>query len=375
MSSFNLVQIVPSLESGGVERGVIDLANFLSQKKLSNHIISNGGSMLKNIDAKFTSHYNLPVNSKNFFMYPFIAKRISKYVSNNNINIVHIRSRGPAWISSFLSTNDIKTVSTFHNIYGGESFLKKFYNKKMAKVDYIIAISDYVKKEISNKYNIHSDRIIVINRGIDTDFFNDDINASDKKKFLNKYNIPNSQKIFLYPGRITEWKGQYQFISEIEKINMKERVIIFAGDTSNISHTNLLKREIKNKNLTDKCKILGSLNDQDLKIAYSLSDLVLSLPIRPEGFGRTISETISMKKIVIAKNIGGVFDQLKDLDKIYKIEDRDMGQLSEKIEQIMQLKEDFKENLVKKGRDHVRNNFSLHNMVSNYFNFYEKISI
>ena len=375
MSSFNLVQIVPSLETGGVERGTIDLANFLSQKKLSNHIISNGGSMLKNIDEKFTSHYNLPVNSKNFFTYPFIAKKIFKYINNNNINIVHVRSRGPAWISSFLPVNNVRTVSTFHNIYGGESYFKKFYNKRMAKVNYIISISNYVKKEISNKYNIHPDRILVINRGVDTDFFNDDINENDKKKFLNKYNIADNKKIFLYPGRITEWKGQYQFISKIEKINMKGRVILFAGDTSNSSHTNLLKKEIKNKNLTDKCIILGSLNDQDLKIAYSLSDLVLSLPTRPEGFGRTISETISMKKIIIAKNIGGVFDQLKDLDKIYKIEERDMDQLGEKIEKIMQLQDDFKENLVNKGRDHVRNNFSLHNMVSNYFSFYEKISI
>jgi glycosyltransferase involved in cell wall biosynthesis len=331
--------------------------------------------MLKNIDVKFTSHYTLPVNSKNIFMYPFIAKRITKYVNNNNINIVHVRSRGPAWISSLLSTDNIKTVSTFHNIYGGDNLIKKFYNKRMAKVNYIIAISDYVKQEISNKYNINLDRIFVINRGVDTDFFEDDVSENEKKIFLDKYNIASSQKIFLYPGRITEWKGQYKFISEIEKINMKGRVIVFAGDSSNISHTNQLKKEIKNKNLTDKCKILGSLDDQDLKIAYSLSDLVLSLPTRPEGFGRTISETISMKKIILAKNIGGVFDQLKDLDKIYKIEERDMDQLSEKIEQIMQLQEDFKENLVNKGRDHVRNNFSLHNMVSNYFNFYEKISI
>ena len=375
MSSFNLVQIIPSLESGGVERGTIDLANFLSQKKLPNHIISNGGRMLKNIDTKFTSYYNLPVNSKNIFKYPFIAKRISKYVSKNNINIVHIRSRGPAWISSFLQTNKIKTVSTFHNIYGGDSIMKKFYNKRMAKVNYIISISDYVKKEISNKYNIHPDKIFVINRGIDTDFFDDDVNANDKKIFLDKHNIADSQKILLYPGRITEWKGQYQFISQIEKINMRGRVILFAGDTSNISHTNSLKSEIKNKNLIDKCKILGPLNDHDLKIAYSLSDLVLSLPTRPEGFGRTISETISMKKIIIAKNIGGVFDQLKGLDKIYKIEERDMDQLSEKIEQIMKLQDDFKENLVNKGREHVINNFSLPNMVSNYFNFYEKISI
>tara|TARA_B100000579_G_C22729680_1_gene803571 strand:+ start:69 stop:1196 length:1128 start_codon:yes stop_codon:yes gene_type:complete len=375
MSSFNLVQILPSLESGGVERGTIDLANFLSQKKLSNHIISNGGRLLEDVDVNFTHHYKLPVNSKNIFTYPYIAKKISKYLFNNNINIVHVRSRGPAWISSFLPTNNIKTVSTFHNIYGGESFIKKFYNKGMTKVNYIVAISDYVKKEISNKYNIDPDRIFIINRGIDTDYFNDDVNANEKKFFLNKYNIQDDQKIILYPGRITEWKGQYKFISKIDKINMKGRIILFAGDVSNVSHTNQLKMEIRNQKLTDKCKILGSLNDKELKIAYSLSDLVLSLPTRPEGFGRTISETISMKKIILAKNIGGVFDQLKGLDEIYKINVEEMDKLGEKVDQIMELQKNVKENIVTKGRNHVINNFSLKNMVSNYFNFYEKISI
>ena len=75
MSSINLVQILPSLNSGGVERGTIDLANFLSKKKLSNHIISNGGSLLSKINRDYTSHHLLPVNSKNLLLYPFIAKK------------------------------------------------------------------------------------------------------------------------------------------------------------------------------------------------------------------------------------------------------------------------------------------------------------
>ena len=129
MSSFNLVQIVPSLHSGGVERGTIDLANFLSNKNLSNHIISSGGKMLKNLNTKYTSHYKLPVHSKNFITYPFTANKISNYLNENNINLVHVRSRVPASILSFLPKKNIKTISTFHNVYGGNNLLKKFYNK------------------------------------------------------------------------------------------------------------------------------------------------------------------------------------------------------------------------------------------------------
>ena len=98
MSSFNLVQIVPSLDSGGVERGTVDVANFLAQKQIKNFIITSGGKMIKELDDNFVHVHQLPVSSKNFFSYPSIARKIYKFIQSNNINLVHVRSRGPAWI-------------------------------------------------------------------------------------------------------------------------------------------------------------------------------------------------------------------------------------------------------------------------------------
>jgi hypothetical protein len=199
MSSFNLVQIIPSLDSGGVERGTVDVANFLSTKKLSNHIISSGGSLVQEIDKKYTSHYLLPVNSKNFLRYPIIANQIAKYIKLNNINIVHVRSRAPAWMTSLIFKRNIKTVSTFHNVYGGDFFLKKIYNSQMANVNHIIAISNYVKNKIIEKYNLDPEKITVINRGVDTDFFNDDIQEDKKQMFLKEYNITKEKKNYFVP--------------------------------------------------------------------------------------------------------------------------------------------------------------------------------
>ena len=140
MSSFNLVQIVPSLDSGGVERGTVDVANFLAEKKIENFIITSGGQMIKELDENFTHVYLLPVSSKNFFSYPIIARKINQFIQSNNINLVHVRSRGPAWIINLMSKNNIKTISTFHNVYGGNSYLKKMYNKGLSKMDHLVAI-------------------------------------------------------------------------------------------------------------------------------------------------------------------------------------------------------------------------------------------
>ena len=125
MSSFNLVQIVPSLNSGGVERGTVDVANFLAEKKIKNFIITSGGNMIKELNNNFVHVHQLPVSSKNFFLYPSIGRKINKFIQSNNINLVHVRSRGPAWMVNLMSKNNFKTIATFHNVYGGNSFFKK----------------------------------------------------------------------------------------------------------------------------------------------------------------------------------------------------------------------------------------------------------
>ena len=374
MSSFNLVQIVPALESGGVERGAIDVSNYLSSKNLSNHIISSGGNLLNEINKEFTSHCLLPVNSKNFLRYPIIAKAIANYIKENKINILHVRSRVPAWIISMISKKNIQTVSTFHNIYGGESYIKKIYNKQMSKVNHVIAISNYVKSNIIKKYNLEPNKITVINRGIDTDFFNDDVHDNVKQDFLKQLNIKRNSKIILYPGRITEWKGQLNFINFVKNLEVTDFVVLFVGSTTNSSHTNLLKKTINEKKLDDKCKVIGSLNYNKLKVAYSVSDLVISLPNRSEGFGRTISEALSMKKMILAKYVGGAYDQLNQLDNVFKMDEKELNNLNQRIKEVLEIPEENKRSILVNARQHIIDNFSLHKMVVNYYNFYERIS-
>ena len=105
------------------------------------------------------------------FLYPSIGRKINKFIQANNINLVHVRSRGPAWMINLMPKNNAKTIATFHNVYGGNSLIKKIYNKGLSKMDHLIAISEYVETVIQ-KYNITNKKISVINRGIDTEYFN-----------------------------------------------------------------------------------------------------------------------------------------------------------------------------------------------------------
>ncbi len=375
MSSFNVAQIIPSLESGGAERGTIDVSNYLSELEINNNIISNGGRLLNETNKNFTNHFKLAVDSKNFIKYPFIAKSINKIISKNNINIVHIRSRGPAWILRYSNTRNIKIISTFHNVYSGTSFLKKLYNKQLAKADKVVAISNYVKNEIINKYKIDKEKIEVINRGVDIDYYDKKLSEDNIKNFLNKNSINPNKKIILYPARLTNWKGHLEFLDVFKKINDENYFLYFVGDTKKQSYSQKVQYKINDLNLNNNCKIIGNLNKDDLKIMYYLSSIIVSLPIQSEGFGRIVGEALVMRKKILAFNYGGVKDQLEGLDEIYKAEPLVYDNLHLKLQDLAKIDNERFLTISNNSRNHIINNFSKEQMVKKYINLYEKISI
>jgi len=373
MSSFNLVQIVPSLDSGGVERGTVDVANFLAEKKIQNFIITSGGKMLKELDDNFTHVHKLPVASKNFFSYPLIARKINQFIKANNINIVHVRSRGPAWMINFMVKNNIKTIATFHNVYGGNSYLKKLYNKGLSNMNHLVAISDYVKETIVKKYNLASNNISVINRGIDTEYFNQPLDTETRDNIIKTHQIDTAKKIILFPARMTSWKGQLEFIDVIKKLDTQNVLILFAGDTKNESYTKLVRNKIILNNLTGVCKILGSINQDEMRSLYEIADLSVSFPLRAEGFGRTVSESLYSKIPVLAFDYGGVKNQLANLSDMFKVKPQDYQCLPTKIEKLLNLPNDQKNEALQHAQSVIESNFSKINMINQYLKLYESV--
>ena len=374
MKIFNLMQIVPSLQSGGVEQGTVDLSNYLASLKIRNFIISNGGNLLSYLNKQYVEHNILPVHSKNFFKMPFTAKKVNNLIKKSEINILHLRSRAPAWMIPYLAKDNLKIVSTFHNVYGHENIIKKIYNKKLSKVDKIVAISSYVKNEITNLYKINPEKIKVINRGIDINFFDtDNINQDFFINFLKKNNISPDNKIILFPGRLTKWKGQIEFLNIVSALKDKKIIFYFIGDDKNTSYKNKFINEINKKNLNNVCRVLGNLNSEELKIMYKCSDIVVSAPLKPEGFGRIISESLAMKKIILAYNYGGVKDQIDKLDDLYKINPGQLNELKNRILKVLEMDQITINNLGNIAREHVSKNFSKNLMLESYYNFYQEL--
>lgn len=373
MKQLRLLQIVPNLESGGVERGTIDLSNHLAKKGCENFIISNGGKLLTLIHRQNITHINLPVHSKNPITIFKNIKKIRRIIKKNKINIINVRSRAPAWSAYYASKNICTSIATFHNVYGHNNLFKRSYNKGMSKMNYIIAISKYVKDSISKIYNIDKKKIFIIHRGVDTNFFQPNIiSENDFVNFVYKFNLPFDKKIILFPGRITEWKGQIEFLDVLKNCNLNEILCIFAGDIKNNSYSKKLEKMIYKKGLNSVCKIIGDIDINDLRFMYKISDVIISAPLKPEGFGRIISEGLSMEKIVLSYNFGGAQEQISNLSEIYAVNPLDKKDMLKKINSIFELSPHKIQSLGKLARDHIINNFSKEKMIKKYINFYTK---
>jgi len=239
-NKIKVLQVIPKLGYGGAETGCYDLAHYLPEQNCKSFIIASGGELLKFVNKNKVKVFKLPVHSKNPILILMNSLIISLIIVIYNINIVHARSRAPAW-SCLIATKITgrKFVTTFHGTYNFKSTIKKFYNSIMLKSHLIIAGSNFIFSHINENYSKYLNpkkKFLVIFRGINTDYFNKEkIKKNDEQKLINKWKINKEKKIFLFPGRLTPWKGQEIFIEALSKLknnepNKKFIAIILGGE-------------------------------------------------------------------------------------------------------------------------------------------------
>ena len=199
-STLKVLQVIPKLGYGGAETGCYDIAHYLPENNCESFIVTSGGELLKFIDKKKVKVIRLPVHSKNPILILLNSIALIGIILFNNISIVHARSRAPAW-SCLLATKITgrKFVTTFHGTYNFGSKIKKFYNSVMVRSNLIIAGSNFIFSHIKENYSKYLDekqKLLVIFRGINVDYFDSTTKLeSDEKKLLKKWEIEKDKKI------------------------------------------------------------------------------------------------------------------------------------------------------------------------------------
>ena len=377
-----VLQVIPRLGYGGAETGCYDLAHFLPEKGVKSFIVTSGGELLKYVDKKKVKIFKLPVHSKNPILILFNTIVIFFIILIYNINIIHARSRAPAW-SCFLATklSFRKLVTTFHGTYNFSNGIKKFYNSVMVRSNLVIAGSNFIFSHINENYGnffkSKKRKLLVIFRGINTNYFNPQKMRPIKlDKFSKQNNIDRNKFIILLPGRLTEWKGQKIFIEAIKLLSENENIspfsaIVLGSDQGRNVYRKKLLVLVQQHRLS---KIIKFINHcEEMPIAYGIANLICSCSIEPEAFGRVSVEAQSMQVPIIASNIGGSKETIIKDKTGYLFKNKDPKDLADLIAMVMQKDYNSLKSIGFEGRKNVLKRFDVDKMCQTTFTEYKKL--
>ena len=380
-TKINVLQVIPKLGFGGAETGCYDIAHYLAEKDCGSFIATSGGELLKFVKKNKVKIFRFPVHSKNPIIIILNTLIISFLILIKKINIVHARSRAPAWSCYFacLITNTI-FVTTFHGTYNFKSKLKKFYNSIMLRSKLTIAGSNFIFGHINENYNEYlskKKKLRVIFRGINIDYFNiKNISILKQEKLKKEWNLDPNKFTILMPGRLTYWKGQEKFIEAlnilIEDYNFTNfQAILLGSDQGRKVYAKKLYSLVERYSLTKKVSFFS--HCKEMPLAYSLADVVVSASVEPEAFGRVAVESQSMGKPIIASNIGGSKETILNKKSGFLYKHDDPRELAKNLNTVIQLSQEELKFIGNEGRKNITKKFDVELMCDSNLREYKKL--
>ena len=369
-----IMQVLPSLNSGGVERGTLEISKALITAGWKSIVVSQGGSMVNQLKNEGGLHVELAVGSKNPINWFSSYRQLKDIILKYEVDLVHARSRMPAWLA-LNATKAVPThfITTFHGRHNDTNRLKKFYNSVMTRGEKTIAISSYIASEIITRHQVNPKKLYIIPRGVDPYYFNQNTVSRERiNKLKLHWGVPDNIPIIMLPGRVTRWKGHELLIKSLVRLHDLSFFCIFVGpyDDKKKFKTDL-EHLIRKNNLVLKTKFVGDC--ADMAAAYKLSDIVISASLDPEPFGRTIIEAQAMGKIVLASKHGGAIESIVEGKTGWLFEPCNSIALSDRLRNALNIDDLERSTVSNNAEHHIRKNFSTEEMCARTLSVYTEV--
>ena len=374
----NILMITSSLESGVVDKSVIDIATILAQKNFSITVISAGGKMVKELKKFGVEHIQLPVNSNDFFVIRRNIKKISEIVGERQISLIHTFTPQSSFYGFKISKIfNIPYITSFLRIYK-KSFWPLTNNRVnyLAKGEVVIVPSDYMASYIQITYKVPSEKIVIIPQWIDTDVFNaNNVSAERIISTASDLRIPEDHFIISTVAKLEKARGQANLITAIaqlpENIKRKIRCLIIGSYKEHKKYKNELVKLAQKLGVDGIIHIVGACND--IPALLVLSDVYVATNIEPKASQITLLEAQSLGRPIVASNIGSTPEYILDTETCKTYEPKNIDELVNAILWSMEISEKEREEISKKLSTNVRLNFSKSLLPQKIANIYEYV--
>lgn len=364
--SASVLQVVPELDTGGVEQTVVDISEAIIAAGGRSIVATKGGRLEERLLKKGATVVYLPVHSKNPFVQWQNYQALRKLIRREGINIVHVRSRAPAMAAiNAAKTEGVRSVATYAGIYNAKSGLKRWYNSQMTRADSIIANSDFTRAHILKTYpKVPPEKVIGIPRGIDMKRF--DSEAFDVRKIMKLEQewglLSGDGRIrFLLAGRLTKWKGQALIVEAANMLRHEDIdnfLIVMVGDDQGRSdYTKALRDNIHKYGLEERIKLVG--HCADMPSAYTACHYALAPSLEPEAFGRTAVEPQAMQRPPLAADHGATVETVLPDETGWLVKPGDAHAWADAMKLAIALPEHDRFEMGHLGREYVLEQYSL----------------
>lgn len=299
---FTLLQVVPALDAGGVERTTVDVAAAVVRAGGRALVASAGGRLEGELREAGGRLIELPVDSKNPLTMALNVRRLEAVIREESVSVVHARSRAPAWSAlAAARRTGAPFVTTYAGAHAAKGPLKRLYNSVMARGEVVIANSAWTRDHLITEHATAAGRVRVIPRGVDLARFDPlavdvrRLRAARQRLDLGPF---EHRPVFLLAGRLTRWKGQALLIEALSRSGLDAQLVLAGDDQGRIAYRDELFTTAERWGVADRVSIVGHLDD--MPAAYAACDFACVPSLTPEAFGRTAVEPQAMKRAVLA---------------------------------------------------------------------------
>ena len=333
-----ILQVLPSLVTGGVERGTIEITEAITRAGGRALVASEGGRLVAAIEAAGGHHVRLPLATKNPSAIWSNAARLESLIRSEGVSIVHARSRAPAW-SAWLACRRTRThfVTTYHGAYSENLPLKRQYNGVMAWGEIVIAASRFIADLIRRRHGVPQGRIRVIPRGVDPAVFDPGAVAPGRlSRLATDWKLPAGKRVVMLPGRLTAWKGHAVLLDALARLQRQDFCVVLVGSDQGRTHyMDQLFQQAKRLGVVDRVRLGGDCDD--MPAALLLADLVVHASTQAEAFGRVVIEAQAMGRAVIASDLGGPVETVEQGVTGWRVPPGDPAALAAAIDRALDL--------------------------------------
>lgn len=359
-----ILQLLPELNEGGIERGVVELNREMVRVGVSSHVISKGGKLTDQIVADGGQHNSLNICDKNLFTFPQRVRQLRTLIQQIQPDVIHARSRYPAWIAWFANRKlRVPFVTTVHGMNSINA-----YSRIMARGERVICVSEVIEQYIQEAYPVDPKRLRVVQRGADLELFApDQIDTDFIDGFLNQHQLHN-RFVVSSVGRITWLKDYETFIKAIarcsEQIPNITGLIVGGVREDKTDYLESLKKLARDQGIEQRIVFAG--NQNHMPEIYLLSDILVNASLKMGNVGRTVVESLAMNTPVLATTFKGLDNVIVDGRNGYLIKNQDTDDLKDKIQRLHA-------NPISDTRSSIPRAFTLTAMVEDTLEIYQEL--